>query len=112
MKAVIKEASDIIEGARNQQYGKAENSFSRIADYWTNYLKHTGISTKGVSEADVGMLMILLKIAREEFEHKHDNIVDIIGYAALVEEMFVHDENFMNLILGKQLEDESRKQEP
>jgi hypothetical protein len=34
------------------------------------------------SRNDVVIMMILLKVAREAFQHKRDNFVDIIGYAA------------------------------
>jgi hypothetical protein len=30
------------------------------------------------------MMMILLKVAREKYQHKHDNLVDIAGYAECV----------------------------
>lgn len=76
---VLEEAKQIVTGARREEYGGIEDSFKIIADLWTVYLK------KPVSSKDVAMLMVLMKVAREEYCHKTDNLVDICGYASLAE---------------------------
>lgn len=47
-----------------------------IAEFWTSYL-----GTE-ITSSDVCDLMILLKVAKNSFKQKHDNLVDIAGYAA------------------------------
>lgn len=75
---LFEECKDIIVN-RGVDYGEAKESFDRIATYWTCYLN------KEVTGKDVAILMTLFKIAREQGNHKHDNIVDGINYLALTE---------------------------
>ena len=79
MNDILEEASSIINGARQEEYGKPEISFEKIADYWSTYLKHP------ISAQDVSLMMILLKVARvpEGKKASHDTMVDIAGYAAI-----------------------------
>lgn len=79
--SILHEAHNIIHGARREEYGPVEESFQRVASYWTNW--------RGVefTTHDVAMMMILLKVARERAKHKRDNLVDICGYADLNEQL-------------------------
>lgn len=81
---ILAEADRIINGERCEQYGKAEDSFELIAEYWTVYIEnHSGYGIS-LNAHDVAMMMCLLKIARTHgVEKKKDNYVDICGYAAL-----------------------------
>ena len=76
---ILEEASNIINGARQEEYGKPEDSFQKIADYWSTYLDHP------ISPQDVSLMMILLKVARvpEGKKASRDTMVDIAGYAAI-----------------------------
>lgn len=76
---ILEEASDIISGARQEEYGKPEDSFQKIADYWSIYLGHQ------VSAQDVALMMVMLKVARVPDGKKasRDTMVDIAGYAAI-----------------------------
>ncbi len=97
---ILAEADRIINGERNEQYGKAEDAFESISSYWNILLnakmqkifdgydveKYEGMkwSWEEIVEAhDVAMMMILLKVARTKGKKKRDNYVDIAGYAAL-----------------------------
>ena len=86
----LEEAAKIISGNRQDDYGTPEDSFSRIADYWNDYLIHKNITDNSHSlyPVDVAAMMILFKIAREEHSHKHDNLVDICGYTAILDDMY------------------------
>ena len=78
----LETAKKIIMGDREQQYGKPENNFARIAHYWTGYLGHE------ITPKDVAAMMCLMKIARISSGHgKADNWVDLIGYAAIGSEL-------------------------
>jgi|688.fasta_scaffold08332_10 hypothetical protein len=78
---ILEEARDLIRGDRAESYGEARASFERIAALWSIY-KGVTITAK-----DVADMMILLKISRSVTSPKHDNWVDIIGYAALGSEL-------------------------
>lgn len=77
---LLDEAKRIVCGDRDRQYGHPEDAFRVIAEFWTSYL-----GTE-ITAADVCDLMILLKVARNSFKQKHDNLVDIAGYAACAAE--------------------------
>lgn len=77
----LMEAYNIVNGERNDLYGKPEDSFTKIAEYWTAYLG------REVSARDVALMMALFKIAREQNQHKRDNIVDGAAYLALAGDM-------------------------
>ena len=72
---IIDEVKETLE-QRAKMYGAPEDSFDRIGKMWSAF--------KGCefSRNDVVIMMILLKVAREAFQHKRDNFIDIIGYAA------------------------------
>ena len=74
---LLREANEVVQGARMDEYGKPENSFSRIAALWSAYLD--GEVT--LTERDVAAMMVLLKVARGT--RKRDNWVDVAGYAAI-----------------------------
>lgn len=72
---VISLARRLTDSDRPSEYGPPEDCFRDIAGMWSEYLGHS------VSARDVTMMMILLKICRDKFGKKKDNLVDIIGYA-------------------------------
>lgn len=75
-------AAHTITKDREEEYGRPEVSFNRIADLWSAYLR-TRLDAK-----DVALMMILLKVARaKNGAHRDDTYVDIAGYAALAGEL-------------------------
>lgn len=83
-KLVIDQASKIVEGARQLNYGSPEDNFRRIAALWESYLlfrKEEQLFT--ITPVDVSIMMMLMKIARLMNTPDHwDSIKDIIGYAS------------------------------
>jgi hypothetical protein len=80
--SVLTEANRIVNGARADQYGGPENSFSKIASLWTAYLSSMDEEVN-ISPSDVACMMTLLKIARLYNSPDHqDSWVDVAGYAA------------------------------
>ena len=78
--SVLDEAKDIIYGDREKTYGKPSKNLETIAVFWSEY-----IGTK-LSAKDVAVMMVLLKAARLRNDLTHrDSVVDICGYAALIE---------------------------
>lgn len=78
---LLETAKNIVNGARQNNYGSPENCFQAIADFWNMY----SINRKSClhSPKDVAVMMILMKIARlcNDINHE-DSWVDIAGYAA------------------------------
>lgn len=79
----LREACEIVNGARNQTYGNVEDNFERIATLWSVYLD------TAVTALDVAMMMVLLKTARVSTGRvsHYDDYVDVAGYAACAYEI-------------------------
>lgn len=80
---ILTRAETIVNGNREQDYGKPEDNFKLIADIWSSYL---GVK---LNSMDVANMMIGLKIARIKTGHGSiDCFIDIAGYAACAGEIF------------------------
>ena len=73
-KTIAEEAVSIVTGARQQTYGHPSKNFQDTARLWSVVL---GIE---VTATQVALCMVQVKIAREIFSPKRDNLVDSIGY--------------------------------
>lgn len=81
-KQTLEMALQYVTADRQATHGKPEDTFGRIAGYWSVYLDKT------VSAYDVAALMALLKIARSQANPTaFDNWVDLAGYAACGSEL-------------------------
>lgn len=81
--SLMDEAFKTINGERQDAYGNPEDTFGIIAGFWEKYLEGRGMSVC-LGASDVAYMMCLLKIARETAGRgKRDNIVDLLGYAAI-----------------------------
>jgi len=83
--SILKEANTIIYGDREKTYGHPAKNLRTIARMWNAYLDAK--TDKGELNAkDVASMMVLLKTARLANDPSHrDSLVDICGYAALIE---------------------------
>lgn len=77
--SILTEARALIVGDRHNDYGDAREDFEGTAKIWGVILG------KDVSARQVAMCMVALKLRREAMQSKHDNRLDMIGYAALLE---------------------------
>ena len=77
-KSILSEAEEIVNGSRHSDYGYAEESSSRVATI-ANVM--TG---KELSPEDCCAVLMAVKLVRESFAHKRDNLVDLCGYAELM----------------------------
>lgn len=91
-KAAIDQAREIIYGDREKTYGNPSRNLQAIAEMWNAYIgvKLDRAEREGdswfLNAKDVCALMSLLKAARFANSPDHvDNVVDAIGYWALVE---------------------------
>jgi hypothetical protein len=81
---VLKEANTIIYGDREQTYGHPSKNLTAIATMWNAYISNTNNRT--LTAQDVCAMMVLVKTARLANSPNHrDSVVDICGYAALIE---------------------------
>lgn len=76
---ILEEAIKVTE-ERQTSYDKPEDNFQRIANLWNVFLEDKGIKYK-INPADVSMMMILMKVARQQWKHSRDNLTDLCGYA-------------------------------
>ena len=79
LETVNEEAQRLITGDRNKTYDHPLENFNRIARIWSVIF---GIE---VSEEQVGLAMVGVKIAREAYHPKRDNLVDGAGYFGTVQ---------------------------
>ena len=77
-KSILSEAEEIVNGSRQSDYGDARESFSRVA---TIASVMTG---KELAPEDCCAVLMAVKLVRESFKHKRDNLVDLCGYAELM----------------------------
>lgn len=81
--SILTTAEEIINGQRALDYGDAKENHERIATLWGAYKRGVEFSPE-----DVAVMMILLKIARfMENGYHQDTVVDIAGYAGVLEKM-------------------------
>ena len=80
-KSILSEAEEIVNGSRHSDYGDAKESFSRIA---TIASVMTG---KELAPEDCCAVLMAVKLVSESFAHKRDNLVDLCGYAHIMNEL-------------------------
>lgn len=85
---LLLEADEIIHGARQAAYGDWTQNFHDIAVRWTQDLRGKLKEGAVIEPEEVAILMADLKIAREVHAHKHDNLVDGVGYLAIADALF------------------------
>ena len=85
---VLNGAKDCVCVDRENIYGKPEDNFATIANFWSEYLFSKGVLEELIDSDDVAMMMALLKIARiATGKPKADNYIDLAGYAACAGEI-------------------------
>lgn len=85
---VLDEAKKIVYGRAQANYGHPRENCAAIAAMWDAYLIRRGVipeSSEGLVPRDVANMMVLMKVARDAEVFKHDNSVDIAGYAEVGE---------------------------
>lgn len=84
--SVSQEAMRIIRGDRRKAYGPVRESFERNAAVWSAVFKHP------VTVEQVALCMIGLKLCREANSHQRDNLVDLVGYVELLDQLVTDSE--------------------
>jgi hypothetical protein len=84
---VLEEAARLTSGDRQRDYDHPFRNHQRIARLWNAYLDCRKEPKGRIMPEDVATMMILLKIARNVFTPKRDNLVDVCGYARCLEQI-------------------------
>lgn len=72
---ICEEAQRLVYGDRGETYGHPLDDFARTASMWA------AILDAPVSAEQVALCMMALKISRQTYQPKRDNVTDIAGYA-------------------------------
>jgi hypothetical protein len=83
--AVLTEADEIVNGARQDTYGHPADNHGCTAEMWTAYLNRKYDIDLDLDTRDVCWLNVLQKISRDAHLEKRDNLVDVVGYVANIE---------------------------
>ena len=78
-KSILSEAEEIVNGSRQSDYGDAANNFHRIANIVNSMYPQLNINAQQCCA-----VLMAVKLIREGFRHKRDNLVDLCGYAELM----------------------------
>lgn len=74
---ILKRADEIVNDRleeNDRQYGKFDNSMDRAREIFNS------ITGKNLSTVDMFIAMVSLKLSREHFSHKEDNLLDAVAY--------------------------------
>ncbi|WKW85497.1 hypothetical protein SEA_REYNAULD_45 [Rhodococcus phage Reynauld] len=82
---LLADATATINGARQDAYGDAEDSFQVIADFWRIYLESKyDVRLPGLNAVDTALMLDLFKTARlTQTEDHRDSFLDKAGYTGL-----------------------------
>lgn len=78
---ILDEAKNAVYGDRQADYGTVTQNFNTIAKLWSGVLKID------VTPEQVGLCMVQVKVARQMYKPKRDNLVDGAGCFATLEKM-------------------------
>lgn len=85
---MLHKAEELINGARQEDYGDKLQNFSQIAMLMQGYLAPKLAEGCKITPEDVAMLMICVKMARLAKSPNHvDSIMDIAGYAGCYDKL-------------------------
>jgi hypothetical protein len=76
--SILSEAERIVNGERQADYSDPVENFKHIASI------ASAIMGKSVTAEECCIVMIAVKLARENYKHKRDNLVDLAGYVEIL----------------------------
>lgn len=86
MAGILNKASHIIYESK-KDYGTIEENFSNLAQIASI------LTGKDLTPEDCCKVLIALKLARESHKHKEDNLIDLCGYAEILNQIIDLSEN-------------------
>jgi len=82
---LLHDASNLVVGTRNNDYGDPYDDFRLTSELWESYLSRIFEKRKGIKlePHDIAAMMVLLKVSRLSWTPtKKDHWLDLAGYAA------------------------------
>lgn len=80
--SIAAEAERLVTGPRRADYGSVTESFEVVANFWTAIVGHP------ITPQKVAAMMVAYKLCRETTgAGKRDNLVDLIGYTLLWQQL-------------------------
>ena len=76
--SILSEAERIVNGDRQADYSDPVANFKHISEIASS------ISKENLSPTVCAIVMIAVKLARENYKHKRDNLVDLAGYVEIL----------------------------
>ena len=76
--SILEEAQEILEGERESDYGDPVANFNRISRIASSILDYT------ISPQECVVVMMAVKLSREQYKHKRDNLVDLVAYTEIL----------------------------
>lgn len=76
--SILSEAERIVNGERQTDYSDPVKNFEHIARI------ASAILNKEITPEECCIVMIAVKHAREQYKHKRDNLVDLVGYQEIL----------------------------
>ncbi len=76
--SILSEAERIVNGDRQVDYSDPVENFKHISAIASS------ISKENLSPTTCAIVMIAVKLARENYKHKRDNLVDLAGYVEIL----------------------------
>lgn len=77
-KSILQEADRIVNGDRQADYSDPVENFKHIAAI------ASAIRKKELTSEDCAVVLMAVKLARENYRHKRDNLVDLAGYTEIL----------------------------
>lgn len=78
---IAHEAVKILSGDRNVDYGSYIESFDKISTVASI------LTGKTITEEDCAKVLMAVKLVRESYNHKRDNLVDLIAYSVILNDL-------------------------
>ena len=75
--SILEEAQEILEGDRESDYGDPVANFNRISGIASSILDYT------ITPEECVVVMMAVKLSREHYKHKRDNLVDLVAYTEI-----------------------------
>ena len=75
--SILEEALEILEGERDSDYGDPVANFNRISRIASSILNET------ITPEQCVVVMMAVKLSREQYKHKRDNLVDLVAYTEI-----------------------------
>ena len=86
--SILTEAERLVTTDRQETYGPPHEDFAKTAEFWSTLLSARNGRRVTVTNQDVALMMVLLKVSRELHTPTRDNLVDAAGYLATLQMIY------------------------